>query len=203
MEVEAGEEDAATTLANVRSLVRTRYSALSVHIRCRDDRACRLISIPSIYVQQQHLQNLKSARPDRIVFFFAFQTEVVTKYKASADIANRARDREPPMPHLGADEARRSLAGCPRAPTASRTCTDADSHTTGALQFILAELKAGVKVYDLCVKGDKFMEECAALTNRANDASHWAEPLPRVRAVGFPRNYSGRMLRQPRARAHR
>lgn len=37
---------------------------------------------------------------------------------------------------------------------------------SGALAFILAELKPGVKVYDLCVKGDKFMEECADLRPR-------------------------------------
>lgn len=33
------------------------------------------------------------------------------------------------------------------------------SAATGALAFIISELKAGVKVYDVCVKGDKFMEE--------------------------------------------
>lgn len=59
--------------------------------------------------------------------------------------------------------ARRELLGAAvRATVWARAASEPARVPTGALQFVVAELKPGVKVYDLCVKGDKFMEECAA-----------------------------------------
>jgi hypothetical protein len=39
-----------------------------------------------------------------------------------------------------------------------------------ALEAVLAEVKAGVKVLDLCAKGDKYVEECARQARRRDAA---------------------------------